>query len=571
MRYVIAALLIACGASPASLVHREAPAAGRGALALPRSSGSVSAYRHVVRFEGHDESGPWIEERHGILYLEPDRDGRLHVTYEDDGEELRPLPIDDRAAIDLYFPAYERTIAAGGLERRWEVPTMAPLPDSPFILSERLFAARGRSGVMVDFERDGVVAAGTPMAVHVHQSGQGDYDAEHQHYERVVVDTQSTVQANGREVRAHAELTFDPAATLARVDARQRIAEAERDGAREHDAFADWNDGDAEIATIENLLAEADEDPDTTELEAFHARANPEAMWRVLIDLPLGPGRDHLVQLLAIDPAMRGEHFPDEVVPMIRARIFDDGELAELVMMLGDERFRPELERIARTGPGTLRERARAVLEQMEARTPTLAELESVRADEERWLAGVEAYIAEVDDPRSVVPGLLAIVARPAEDRWLAMRAIVLLQQITCRAIADDPAAWASLYDRYRDRPYREWLLDASYDSDRIARLAAAVALTERGDDAGRARLRELAADRDPITRFVAAEALAAEGDAAGLPQILAMMRDPARATRRIAYLALAYLAPCTFGFDPDAPALERARALGRIERWAAR
>jgi hypothetical protein len=346
----------------------------------------------------------------------------------------------------------------------------------------------------------------------------------------VLETTASLVNTSHGVLRARAELTYDAAATLARVQHRDALARAELEGRRELEVYSLEHDAEAELGSIRSTLVEAIDDPGgPTLLEGFHARASRAQMWQLLVDLPSGPARDHLIQWLAIDPAMRGQRLTDEAVPIVRARLFVDEELAELVMILADERFRPEISRFARHGDPTTRARARVALAQMdERRRPSLEDVIDAEGPEQMvWLA--RGYIEGATDPRDVVPLLLDVVLRPDEDRWLAMEAIVLMQQITCRAIADDPLAWRTFYEAYRDRPYADWLYDASHELDRIARLAAAVALDEREDPRGRERLRELARDTDPITRFVAAEALAQRGDAVGLPQIIAMMRDPSR------------------------------------------
>jgi hypothetical protein len=155
--FVLAATACANMPNPRSPVG-EITDLERAPILLPRPGSAVIAYRHDVRFEGAEHGEPWSEERSGTLYLEPDREGTLHVTYEDDGEELRPLPIDDRSAVDMYFPSSEAEIPPSGAVRAWDVSTMAPLPASPLALTERLLAGSDAQGQLtVTFERAGTL------------------------------------------------------------------------------------------------------------------------------------------------------------------------------------------------------------------------------------------------------------------------------------------------------------------------------------------------------------------------------------------------------------------------------
>src|SRR6185503_2194744 len=99
------------------------------------------------------------------------------------------------------------------------------------------------------------------------------------------------------------ELVFDPVAPAERGRELARRAAAQREGVLSYDSYSRESAVEEEIAAVATAFADpALEDGERAiALGRFHARANPGAMWGMLVDSEPGPMRDRLVQLLVVE------------------------------------------------------------------------------------------------------------------------------------------------------------------------------------------------------------------------------------------------------------------------------
>lgn len=547
----------ACAGSPASN-GRSTPSAG--------TPEAVIAFRHTAEVRFADEDAEAAERTRGHLYVIPGADGAFRVRYQEDEDEQRFLPIDDAAAVLLYFPsppepeAIERTFRVSRLDR-----------DEPLVLSERIWReGEADGGIQIGFERKGRIDTGDPhdpTVVQFVQRGRGTYLPAEGRYHDMAIEYEA--RDPGGMVAGRVTLRFDPEESERRIRREREIRAAIARGAQEYGRSRDVHAPEAELARVEARLRAAGEEPvDLSALEWFHAHAHPVELWKLLLDEPLGSGaRAHLQRLLVVAPMLAGERPPDEVIAFMRHHL-DDRDVARAAILLSDPRLEPEVRRLAESSDPELREAARAaLLERLDLR-PTAEDVRAVVSDPDRFLELAVVYAWREEDPRPLVP-VLVDALRSAEP-FLAEHLVELLQAITFRPYGADVDRWQTFYDTHASLPYRDWIVGATEEPGHEARIAAYEALGyEAAFDAGAAALQAGLRERDPRLRLAAAGSLARWHRPEAAPVLVSFLAAPEFETRVTAFTALADLSRSSLGYDPSAEDVDRAEALGRWRAWA--
>lgn len=538
--------------------------------ARPRVFGGPSdgriAYRHraEVRFSDEDPEGGERSRSH--LFLVRRADGTFRVQYQEDENEQRFLPIDDRAAAILYFPAVP---AAALRERVLRIPRVDR--DEPLELRERVSRGEEISGrIEVRFEREGHIATGdhdAPTPVHFVQRGRGSFDPATGRYETVEIEFEARDGEGTLEGRV--SLRFDAEETARGVERERQIRAGLARGAQSYAADPSVSDPAPELARIESRLRAAGGEPvDLNAIEWFHAHAHPVELWNMLLAEPVGSGgRAHLQRLLVVAPMMAGERVPDEVIEFLRAHL-GDRDVARAVLLLGDARLEGEVRKLAASSDAELREAARAaLLERLDLR-PTAEDVRAAWPSEERFLELAVAYAWREDDPRPIVPVLVEVL--PKAEPAVAEQVVEILQSLTFRPYGLDPARWQTFVETHASLPYRDWIVAATREKGHEARIAAYEALGyEAPFDAGASALTNALRARDPRLRLAAAGSLARWRRTEAAPVLVEFLSARDFETRLAAFSALAHLAPSTLGYDPSVESVDRAEAIGRFRAWA--
>jgi hypothetical protein len=532
------------------------------------------AYRHEVDVMSRTDGEPVRVRRSGLLYVERSPRGRLRAVPAEGHEELRPLPVGDEDAFDLYFPLPpEGWIGAAPVERRYRVPRIDALGVAGDITVREVLTRTGRQGPRLRLRFERQIVAGPEEEISA--EGEGVFDTEARRYVEVTLRLHAHGPGSSVEppdVEGEVRLVHDELESLARHAFLAGLRAAESEGAVGYDSWMRDHGRDDELAEIAAGLAGAP--VEVSRLEWFHARASPIEMWGLLLSQPPGERRDHLVWVLVIGPTLAGEELDEEVIALIEAHLGEQRDLRLLVTRLDDPRFRPHLVRMARSRDDPeLARAARLALELMdEEGVVTPERVRASLADEDLLVELLSRYLAGTDDPRPIVPVLIEGLGRDDVTPFIVDSIVEVLESLTFRSYGKDAAAWSRFWETHREVPFEQWIVDGTGHPDARHRLQAFGLLAEvEPFEAGRERLVLALDDRHLLVRLIAAEVLARWHDPRAAGALIELLRDPDPQTRDLAFMALGHLAEATMGYDPDAPAVERARAIGRFRQWARR
>ena len=296
-------------------------------------------------------------------------------------------------------------------------------------------------------------------------------------------------------------------------------------------------------------------------------------MWRLAVAYPQGLEREHLVWLLGFGPALIGAPLSDEEIGFLRPHILQHPDLRRLAIVLRDPRFERELHTLAETDD-ELGEAALLALRSLtiDSESALRARISESRSEPETFLDLVYWYLERNRDPRPLFPMLLDVLQNESADPWAHEMIVELLVELTRRDLGDRPSTWRQFWDDHRSIPYGEWLVGALHDPHGVGHLSTYVAIGLQEPFAtGRKALTATLSHPNGRVRAVGAVALARWRDVRAAPTLVRALRTHDSEVRARAFTLLANLNETSLGYDPYAPELDRAQAVGRWAEWAAR
>ena len=277
--------------------------------------------------------------------------------------------------------------------------------------------------------------------------------------------------------------------------------------------------------------------------------------------------------LLGFGPALIGTQLSDEEIGFLRPHILQHPDLRRLAIVLRDPRFERELHTLAETDD-ELGEAALLALRSLtiDSETALRARISESRSEPQTFLDLVYWYLERNRDPRPIFPMLLDVLQDQSAEPWAHEMIVELLVELTRRNLGDRPSEWRRFWDDHRSLAYGEWLVGALRDPHGVGHLATYVAIGLQEPFAtGHEALTATMDHPSARIRAAGAVALARWRDVRAAPALIRALRTHDAEVRARAFTLLANLNETTLGYDPYAPELDRAHAVGRWAEWAAR
>jgi HEAT repeat protein len=570
----VTAALLGCGGTAMGVVRTHPPARDDSPLAWTDQAAPI-AYRMQVQVRHHLGEHELEESARGMIFVERDAIGRLRVDAEEGTDQIRLLPVDDVDAVRVLFPLPE-TASAVVRHREWRpVRVDGPRDRLRAIERGRIRRLTARTAEVV-LERCTTLDVGTaaePDVVRTCEHVEGTFDRRAGRPATWRIDfriepIRSQIEGS---VEGTIDLVYDARASSARREALAEWRAAEAAGARELADYARNHGREQELAAIARRIAarEPVDQAEFTALELFHARASNTALWSLLVRSRSTSEQEHLIQVLLLIPHWFGDTVSDEAVGILREHLAEDRTLQLLAASVSDRRLEAETRQLAQSPDEDVRRAASVALARIADQSMSIEDVRAVRDDPEERLARAWAYFEGSRDPHPLVPVLLETLDRHGDDEWVRVEVARLLTSLTARDLGGDPEPWRRFWEKRQHETREAWLVSAGRDPDPEARARACEGLGYlEPSDAGRAVLYAGLRDPDLQLRLRAGEALARWRDRRAAPVLVALLGNRLHLVRARAFVALAFLAPATLGYDPGAPPLTRARAVGRWRAW---
>lgn len=383
------------------------------------------------------------------------------------------------------------------------------------------------------------------------------------------------------EERSVTTLRFDPELSRQRTATLAAIHRREEAGARGLDAWEAAHPRERELRKALALL------PGNEGMMAtvFYLRAAPEEVMRAALELPSGKlGAFFGVAALWLDAA----ELSDDTVALVRQRLARDPDLARAFCRRHDERFRPELTRLAASRDEYVADTARRTLAGLDVVRRGPSRLRDVR--DPGVLSGLGPTLLRDGRLSEWIPALIDVLAahegeeaeeeeeeeegeEEEEDGAEAWRRAVttLLAQVGLPNLGASAVPWRAWWARHRDGGPVEWAVEDLSSPVIASRILGAARLsnTDPGEE-GRELLARALRDPETSVRITAARSLAQLGDRRAASILVEdMIRGDGEL--KLSFATLAHLHGTTLGFDPLAPEMDRAEAAGRWREWARR